>query len=77
MDPADTTGLQTASGVIREVIYLGATNHYVVDLTTNATLTVARQNLHGASDQNLRHRADTVTLGWLPEHVIELTTKEN
>ncbi len=77
LDPADTTGLQTASGVIREVIYLGATNHYVVDLTTNATLTVARQNLHGASDQNLRHRADTVTLGWLPEHVIELTTKEN
>ncbi len=79
LDPAESESLQRATGVVREVIYLGASNHYVVDLDAPepVSLTVERQNLHGASDQSLRQRGDQVSIGWLPEHVIALTEKEN
>ncbi|HNM98246.1 MAG TPA: ABC transporter ATP-binding protein [Marmoricola sp.] len=72
LDPPADAALSRARGIVREVIYLGASNHYVVDIDDHTSLTVERQNLHGTSDQSLRHRGDQVEIGWLPEHVIAL-----
>ena len=70
-------GAHTVEGVVREVVYLGSANHYVVDLDVpggQTSLTVLRQNLHTASNDPAERRGDRVRLAWLPEHVIELGT---
>jgi len=76
-------GADTVEGVIREVVYLGSSNHYVVELDVpghhdphghGATLTVLRQNLHTTAGEPADRRGDRVRLAWLPEHVIELGT---
>jgi putative spermidine/putrescine transport system ATP-binding protein len=72
------TGATTVEGVVREVVYLGSANHYVVDLDVpgdHPSLTVLRQNLHNASGDPAERRGDRVRLAWLPEHVIELGTE--
>ena len=84
LDPAPdfvaTDGASTVEGVVREVVYLGSANHYVVDLdvpgqeggSDQPSLTVLRQNLHTAASDPADRRGDRVRLAWLPEHVIEL-----
>jgi putative spermidine/putrescine transport system ATP-binding protein len=70
-------GSTTVEGVVREVVYLGSANHYVVDLDVpggQASLTVLRQNLRTAANDPAERRGDRVRLAWLPEHVIELGT---
>ena len=69
-------GAETATGTVREVVYLGSANHYVVDVDLpwagdSPQLVVMRQNLHD-SDEQLSRRGEKVRLAWLPEHVIEL-----
>ena len=59
---------------MRDVIYLGSVNHYLVELDAGPTLTVLRQNLRGTTDQAMGMRGRRVTVGWAPEHVIELGT---
>jgi putative spermidine/putrescine transport system ATP-binding protein len=71
-------GASTVEGVVREVVYLGSANHYVVDLDVpgdHPSLTVLRQNLHTAAGDPAERRGDRVRLAWLPEHVIELGTE--
>ncbi|MGO4255666.1 ABC transporter ATP-binding protein [Marmoricola sp. RAF53] len=70
-------GATTVEGTVREVVYLGSSNHYVVDLDappgedgSRPSLTVQRQNLH--HDDELGSRGERIRLAWLPEHVIEL-----
>jgi putative spermidine/putrescine transport system ATP-binding protein len=72
-------GARTTEGVVREVVYLGSANHFVVDLDApldgsgeQASLTVLRQNLH-TDDNGVSRRGERVRLGWLPEHVIDLS----
>ena len=68
-------GVTTVDGVVREVVYLGSANHYVVDLDVpgqQTSLTVLQQNLDTASVDPADRRGDRVRLAWLPEHVIEL-----
>jgi putative spermidine/putrescine transport system ATP-binding protein len=70
-------GATTVEGAIREVVYLGSANHYVVDLDLpgdRTSLTVLRQNLHTSAEEPADRRGDRVRLSWLPEHVIELGT---
>ncbi|HEY0902529.1 MAG TPA: ABC transporter ATP-binding protein [Marmoricola sp.] len=71
-------GADTVEGVVREVVYLGSANHYVVDLEVpgdqSPSLTVLRQNLRTAAGDPADRRGDRVRLAWLPEHVIELGT---
>jgi putative spermidine/putrescine transport system ATP-binding protein len=62
-----------ATGTVDAVVYLGSVNHYVVQLDEGGTLTVLRQNLHGASDQRVVQTGDHVTLWWADEHLIDLT----
>ncbi|MBF4763523.1 ABC transporter ATP-binding protein [Nocardioides islandensis] len=59
-------------GTVEAVVYLGSVNHYVVALDGGGTLTVLRQNLHGASDQAI-DQGDQVSLTWEDEHLIDLT----
>ncbi len=70
-------GAATAQGTVREVVYLGSSNHYVVELDAPPgddgqppSLTVLRQNLH--SDDGVSRRGERIQLAWMPEHVIEL-----
>ncbi|RNM16356.1 ABC transporter ATP-binding protein [Nocardioides pocheonensis] len=85
LDPAadlgGLAGAHTVEGVVREVVYLGSANHYVVELDVpggsagaSTTLTVLRQNLDTAAEDPAERRGDRVRLAWLPEHVIELGT---
>jgi putative spermidine/putrescine transport system ATP-binding protein len=60
-----------AAGTVDAVVYLGSVNHYVVALDGGGSLTVLRQNLHGASDQVVE-QGDRVALDWADEHVIDL-----
>ncbi|MFL6174810.1 MAG: ABC transporter ATP-binding protein [Marmoricola sp.] len=69
-------GASTATGTVREVVYLGSANHYVVEIDLpwagdGPQLVVMRQNFHDSDDQVSR-RGEKVRLAWLPEHVIEL-----
>jgi putative spermidine/putrescine transport system ATP-binding protein len=83
LDPAadfgGPAGVDTVEGVVREVVYLGSANHFVVELdvpgaSERTTLTVLRQNLHTSAEDPAERRGDRVRLAWLPEHVIELGT---
>ena len=62
-----------ARGVVDAVVYLGSVNHHVVRLDGGGTLTVLRQNLHGAADQKVGAQGDRVALAWDDEHLIDLT----
>jgi putative spermidine/putrescine transport system ATP-binding protein len=74
-------GASTATGVVREVVYLGSANHYVIDIDLpwageQPRLVVMQQNFHDSDDQ-LNRRGEKVRLAWLPEHVIELPGDTN
>lgn len=73
LDPADGTAHTTARGTVSDVVYLGAVNHYLVELDAGPTLTVLRQNLHGSTDQALGSRGQDVVVGWADEHLIDLS----
>ena len=69
-------GDATAPGVVQDVVYLGSVNHYLVELDAGPTLTVLRQNLRGTTNEAMSLRGQRVTVGWAPEHVIELGQHE-
>ena len=72
-DPAPSgADLCTARGVVREVVYLGAATHSVVDLDAGGTLTVLQQNLETSSTRLLDRRGEPVTLCWRRLHVVSL-----
>ena len=70
-------GATDVEGTVREVVYLGSANHYIVELDapadadgSPAALTVLQQNLHDSDGAG--RRGERIRLAWLPEHVIEL-----
>jgi putative spermidine/putrescine transport system ATP-binding protein len=67
--PADHTSTR---GVVREVVYLGAATHAIVDLDGGGTLTVLQQNLEPTVDQMLAFRGEDVVLSWHPTSVVTL-----
>jgi putative spermidine/putrescine transport system ATP-binding protein len=69
--PADATTC-VAPGVVREVVYLGATTHSVVALDAGATLTVAHQNTDRSIDAALERRHTRVALSWRRDHLVAL-----
>jgi putative spermidine/putrescine transport system ATP-binding protein len=54
----------TATGRVREVVYLGATTRYVVELDAGGTLVVMQQNLTTSSMEALQVRGKAVRLVW-------------
>ncbi len=73
LDVEVRAGHTTARGTVADVVYLGAVNHYLVELDAGPTLTVLRQNLHGSTDQAMSRRGRQVSVGWADEHVIDLS----
>jgi putative spermidine/putrescine transport system ATP-binding protein len=61
-----------AVGTVREVVYLGAATHVVVDLDVGAALTVLVQNTHVSLDQVPGRRGQRALLTWHPEHVVAI-----
>src|SRR6266536_3980604 len=64
-------GAHIESGVIREVVYLGAVTRYVVDLEAAGQLVVVRQNLDSA-EEALQARGRRVRLAWQPEQAFPI-----
>jgi putative spermidine/putrescine transport system ATP-binding protein len=64
----------SATGVVSEVVYLGASTLSVVDLDDEARLTVVQQNLESSLTHALSRRGEPVTLTWSPDHVVPLGT---
>jgi putative spermidine/putrescine transport system ATP-binding protein len=69
--PADADTC-VAAGVVREVVYLGATTHSVVELDAGATLTVAHQNSDRSIDAAFERREQRVALTWRRDHLVSL-----
>jgi putative spermidine/putrescine transport system ATP-binding protein len=70
--PAANGETCVAHGVVREVVYLGATTNSVVDLEAGATLTVAHQNSDRSIDAALERRDQPVVLTWQRDHLVSL-----
>lgn len=54
----------TATGHVREVVYLGAVTRYIVELDEGGTLVVLQQNLTTSSMEALQVRGKAVRLTW-------------
>jgi putative spermidine/putrescine transport system ATP-binding protein len=54
----------TATGRVREVVYLGATTRYIVELDVGGSLVVMEQNLTTSSMEALQVRGKAVRLIW-------------
>jgi putative spermidine/putrescine transport system ATP-binding protein len=72
VDGAAGDGVCTATGVVGEVVFLGAATHSVVDLDGGGRLTVLQQNLGSDSTRSPGRRGDPVTLSWQRTHVVPL-----
>jgi putative spermidine/putrescine transport system ATP-binding protein len=64
VDEAAGPGECSATGHVREVVYLGAQTRYVVDLDGGGWLVVAQQNLSTSSMEALEIRGRAVRLVW-------------
>jgi putative spermidine/putrescine transport system ATP-binding protein len=67
------SGPGRARGTVREVVYLGAATHLVVDLDAGGALTVLVQNTHGSPRQAPARRGERALLTWRPEHVVAIS----
>jgi putative spermidine/putrescine transport system ATP-binding protein len=70
--PADS-GTYAAPGVVREVVYLGASTHSLVELDAGPTLTVSHQNADRSIDAALERRQQRVVLSWRRDHLVALS----
>ena len=70
--PAADSATCVAPGVVREVVYLGASTHSVVELDAGAVLTVAHQNTDSSLDAALERRQQRVVLTWRRDHLVSL-----
>jgi putative spermidine/putrescine transport system ATP-binding protein len=72
-------GMRSESGVVREVVYLGAVTRYEVELESGRTLTALRQNLDVTSSEALAERGRLVRLAWRAENMasIDADREEN
>ncbi|MER7243651.1 ABC transporter ATP-binding protein [Kribbella sp. NPDC000426] len=71
----DTTaepGTCTATGVVREVVYLGSATQTVVDLDAGGSLIVLQQNQHGSVQDKLELRGTGVRLTWARENTVAI-----
>jgi putative spermidine/putrescine transport system ATP-binding protein len=61
-------GLISTTGRVSEVVYVGASTRYVVDLEIGGSLVVMQQNLDVSSMEALRVKDRAVRLVWHPRH---------
>ncbi|MFC4786690.1 ABC transporter ATP-binding protein [Nocardioides sp. MAHUQ-72] len=70
--PSADASTCVARGVVREVVYLGASTHSVVDLDAGVTLTVSHQNTDRTIDAALERRDRPVVLTWQRDNLVSL-----
>jgi putative spermidine/putrescine transport system ATP-binding protein len=70
-------GMQSATGAVREVVYLGSVTRYVVDLDEGQTLVALRQNLETSAGEALGERGRRVRLAWAPQHANAVRQSEH
>ncbi len=70
----ESTGHCTAPGVVAEVVYLGDTTRFLVDLDAGGRLTALRQNLETGSAEAAAYRGSRVLLRWHRDHNFPLPT---
>jgi putative spermidine/putrescine transport system ATP-binding protein len=63
-DAPEDASRHTATGRVREVVYLGAVTRYLVDLDVGGELVVMQQNLATSSMEALQVRGRSVRLQW-------------
>ena len=61
-----------ASGVIRDVVYLGPDTRYIVSLDAGAELVVTQQNLATTSTEALAQQGKAVRLVWKRQHQLPI-----
>ncbi|ABL82719.1 MULTISPECIES: ABC transporter ATP-binding protein [unclassified Nocardioides] len=71
-EPAREPGLVTAPGVVREVVYLGASTMSVVELEAGPTVTVSHPNTDTSIDAALERRDQRVVVTWRRDHLVSL-----
>ncbi|WP_328997538.1 ABC transporter ATP-binding protein [Kribbella sp. NBC_00709] len=71
-DTAAPAGACTATGVVREVVYLGSATQSVVDLDAGGSLIVLQQNEQGSVQDKLELRGTQVRLVWTREHTVAI-----
>jgi putative spermidine/putrescine transport system ATP-binding protein len=60
-------GMCSATGHVRDVVYLGALTRYLVGLDAGGELVVVEQNLETSSTEALRVQGNAVRLSWDPQ----------
>ncbi|HET6988013.1 MAG TPA: TOBE domain-containing protein, partial [Kribbella sp.] len=71
-DATAEPGTCTATGVVREVVYLGSATQSVVDLDAGGSLIVLQQNQQGSVQDKLELRGAQVLLTWRREHTVAI-----
>jgi putative spermidine/putrescine transport system ATP-binding protein len=67
---------EAATGIVREVAYLGSVTRYVVELDAGETLVVVRQNLDTSAAQALQQRGRRVRLAWRVQDASQLDVNQ-
>jgi putative spermidine/putrescine transport system ATP-binding protein len=65
-------GERAATGVVREVVYVGSATRFLVDLDAGGSLVALQQNLQTSSSDVQRLRDSKVQLVWAKEHEFEV-----
>jgi putative spermidine/putrescine transport system ATP-binding protein len=63
------TGMFSADGKVRDVVYLGLYTRYLVELEGGGDLVVVEQNLDTTSMDVMKARGQKVRVFWKKEHV--------
>mgnify|MGYP003341799844 CR=1 FL=1 len=67
LNAAVVAGDRSARGTLREVVYVGMSTRYVVDLESGGTLMAVRQNSDAGAESEFA-RGASVILAWSPRH---------
>ncbi|MFE0648685.1 ABC transporter ATP-binding protein [Streptomyces sp. NPDC059534] len=65
-------GVATAVGTVAEVVYLGDSTRFLVDLDTGGRLTAVQQNLETSSADLAGFRGARIGLRWDPRHAVRV-----
>jgi len=68
------SGEHSADGTVREVVYVGSSTRFLVDLDAGGSLMALQQNLQTSSMDVLAYRESRVRLAWRAEHEFEIAS---
>ncbi|MFI2641844.1 ABC transporter ATP-binding protein [Streptomyces sp. NPDC018610] len=69
---ADEPGVVSAAGTVAEVVYLGDSTRFLVDLDAGGRLTALQQNLETSAEDVAAYRGTRVRLAWRRRHAVRI-----